>query len=66
LLDEHRGRIVASRLRLRFVGLLGVLIEAKRRGLISAIQSTLDDLIEKAGFWISRELYDRVLQAARE
>jgi predicted nucleic acid-binding protein len=25
-----------------------------------------DDLIAKAGFWISHELYDRVLQAAGE
>lgn len=66
LLDERRGRIVASRLGLRFVGLLGILIDAKHRGLIPAVQSTLDELIEEAGFWISRELYDRVLQAAGE
>jgi predicted nucleic acid-binding protein len=66
LLDERRGRLVASRLGLRFVGLLGVLVEAKHRGLIPGVQPVLDDLIQKAGFWISRELYDRVLQAAGE
>jgi hypothetical protein len=66
LLDERRGRLVASRLELRFIGLLGVLIEAKHRGLIPGVQPILDDLIQKAGFWISCELYDRVLQAAGE
>lgn len=30
LLDERRGRVVASRLGLHFVGLLGVLSEAKQ------------------------------------
>lgn len=66
LLDERRGRIVVSRLGLKFIGLLGVLIEAKYRGLVPAIRPILDDLIGKAGFWITRELYDRVLQAAGE
>ena len=32
LLDERRGRVVASRLGLHFVGLLGVLSEAKQQG----------------------------------
>jgi len=66
LLDERRGRAVASRLELKFVGLLGVLIEAKRKGLVVAVRPILDDLISKSGFWVSRELYDRVMQAAGE
>lgn len=66
LLDERRGRRVASRLGLRFIGLLGVLIEAKHQGLIPAAKPMVDDLIAKSGFWITRELYDRVLQAAGE
>ena len=66
LLDERKGRVAASRLGLRFVGLLGVLVEAKHQGLVSAIKPILDDLIEKAGFWVGQELYDRVLQSTRE
>lgn len=66
LLDERRGRIVASRLGLKFIGLLGVLIEAKHRGLVPAIKPLLDDLIGKAGFWVTRGLYDRVLRAVGE
>ena len=66
LLDERRGRIVASRLKLHFIGLLGVLVEAKHKGYISAIKPLLDDLIVKAGFWVSRRLYAHVLQVAGE
>lgn len=66
LLDERRGRFVASRLGLKFIGLLGVLIEAKENDFISAVRPILDDLVTKAGFWVSQKLYTRVLQAAGE
>ena len=66
LLDERRGRVVASRLGLKSIGLLGVLIEAKHSGFIHGVKPIVDDLIGKAGFWISRELYDRILQAEEE
>ncbi len=58
--------MVASRLGLKFIGLLGTLIQAKHKGLILAIKPILDDLIGKSGFWVSHKLYDRVLQAAGE
>jgi uncharacterized protein len=66
LLDERRGRAIAARLNLKMVGLLGALIEAKHRGFLVEVKPMLDDLIAKAGFWISHELYMRVLQAAGE
>ena len=66
LLDERRGRIVASRLGLKFIGILGVLIDAKNRGLVQAVKPILNDLTGKAGFWITPELYDLVLQATGE
>ena len=66
LLDERLGRRVAGRLGVRYIGLLGVLIEAKRNGLIAAVKPALDDLISKAGFWIKKELYNRVLEAVGE
>ena len=50
LLDERRGRKVASRLGLKFIGLLGVLVEAKRKGLIAEVKPILDSLIVRAGF----------------
>ena len=66
LLDERRGREVASRFGLRFTGLLGVLIEAKHKGHLPAVKPVLDGLITKAGFWIRPRLYTRVLRAAGE
>ena len=66
LLDERQGRKVASQLGLKFVGLLGVLIEAKHKGFISNVKPILDNLITKAGFWVSNQLYIRVLREAKE
>jgi hypothetical protein len=66
LLDERKGRIVTSRLGLKFVGLLGVLIEAKHNGFVDSIKPIMDDLIKKAGFWISPQLYDHILQTTGE
>ena len=66
LLDERRGRAVASRMGLKSVGILGCLIEAKHKGLIPSIKPILDDLIAKAGFWVTTNLYTRVLQTAGE
>jgi len=45
---------------------LGVLVEAKRKGFIVAVKPILDDLITRAGFWVGRDLYDRVLVEAGE
>lgn len=64
LIDERRGRLVAARLNLQFTGILGILVEAKSRGLIVEVKPLLDDLVNKAGFWIAKPLYDKVLQLA--
>lgn len=66
LIDERRGRKIADHFGLKYVGLLGAIIEAKHKNLIPNVRSLLDGLISKAGFWIDQELYNRVLQAAGE
>lgn len=66
LLDERRGRAVATRLGLKSVGILGCLIDAKHAGLVHSIKPILDSLIVNAGFWVTESLYMRVLQAAGE
>jgi len=43
-------------------GLVGVLVEAKHKGLTSALRPQLDALRNLAGFWVSDRLYTRVLQ----
>lgn len=65
LIDERIGRIVASRLGLKFVGVLGVLLEAKSQGLISTVKPLLDRL-SASGFWINEKLYNQVLNLAGE
>jgi hypothetical protein len=66
LIDESKGRAIAARLGFVHIGLLGILVQAKQRGIIDAVKPLLDDLIAKAGFWIGAELYQRVLQAVSE
>jgi hypothetical protein len=66
LLDERIARAVAARFGLKYIGLRGALLEAKQQQLIPAVKPLLDDLIQRAGFWISEPLYRRVLQAAGE
>ncbi len=66
LIDERRGYRVARRMGLACHGILGVLIEAKHQGLITAVKPLLDELITKAGFWVTDKLYYQVLQAVGE
>jgi len=66
LMDERRGRRIASELSLRRVGVLGVLLEAKSKEVVPAVRPLLDALVAQAGFWIGRKLYARVLAEAGE
>ncbi len=66
LVDERRARAAASLLALRFTGLLGVLVEAKHKGIVSLVKPVLDELIAKAGFWVDAKLLSQVLQAVGE
>lgn len=66
LLDERKGREVAARMGIRFVGVLGVLVDAKRKNFVPAVKPIVDELISKAGFWISPQLYNRILESVGE
>ena len=66
LMDEKRGRETARHLDLEYIGIIGVLIEAKHSGLVAAIRPHLDSLRQEAGFFISNVLYQRVLRDAGE
>lgn len=66
LIDERRGRMIAARLSLHYTGILGVLVEAKSQGFISTVKPLLDDLINKAGFWVAEPLYKSVLRLVNE
>ena len=65
LIDERIGRVIAARFGIKIIGLLGVVMEAKHRGLIREIKPLIDALTN-VGFRIGNDLYERVLQAAGE
>jgi predicted nucleic acid-binding protein len=50
LIDERRGRLVASRSGLAVVGVLGVLVLAHRKGLVASVQTCIDEFRSQAGF----------------
>ncbi len=56
LMDESLGRAAAKRLGLPVTGLVGVLIEARERGLLADASDLIRQLREQAGFWISDAL----------
>jgi uncharacterized protein len=66
LIDERLGRREAKLLGLSIIGILGILITAKQRQLISQVQPVMDALIHQAGFRISPQLYQQVLTLANE
>ena len=66
LLDERDGRHAAQRLKLKTVGVIGVLLEAKNKGLINDIKPLLDRLRAEAGFYLHGTLYAFVLNQAGE
>ena len=65
-MDEKKGRKVAEEHGLRVAGILGVLVKAKEKGLISEVRFYLDQLREEAGFRIHPKLLETVLKTVKE
>jgi len=66
LIDERPAREAAVRLGLRVSGLLGVLIRARRSGLIGSVKPLLLRLQNEAEFWLGEKLIGQVVQAVGE
>jgi len=66
IIDERPGRAIAQQYGVNITGVLGVLLEAKQQGLIVAVKPLMDQLINELEFWVSRQVYETVLQAANE
>lgn len=66
LIDERRGRATAEYFGVSILGLVGVLVQAKRKGLLQEIRPLLDRLRSEAEFFISDALYIRVCKDVDE
>ena len=66
LIDDRHGRRVAERMGIPIIGVIGILLQAKRAGLLVEIRPVLDDLVEEVGFRLSQKLYWYTLKLAEE
>lgn len=66
LIDEKLGRQVALREGLRIAGLMGLVVEAKQRGLIGSVRELVHRLEGEAGFRVSKAVKTEALRLAGE
>ena len=66
ILDERRGRLAAINLHVNIIGTLGVLLVAKRKGLLAALAPEIEKLQMQVGFRVRADLKAKVLQEAGE
>jgi uncharacterized protein len=66
LIDETHGREAARRHGVTPIGVLGVLVRARKRQFVVAIRPIIEALESKANFWVRREIRDEVLRSVGE
>lgn len=66
LIDELEGRRLAREMGLPFTGLLGVLLEERLAGRITALEEELGRLRSEAGFFVAADLEVMLLRRAGE
>lgn len=64
-LDEKEARSIAREYELRLTGVIGILLRAKLERRIPTVKNELN-LLRMKGFWIGKEIYEKVLQEAGE
>lgn len=65
IIDEKKARRIAKDIGLNVTGTLGILIKAKRQGLVEKLKPLLDELI-KNEIRISKKLYQDILKLVDE
>jgi uncharacterized protein len=66
LIDEQAGRRIARELGLATIGVLGLLVRAKQKGLLNAVTPQIDRLTAELNFFISEALRNEIIRLARE
>lgn len=65
LMDDKAGRTVAKRIGIAVIGTVGVLVLAKRLGLLPKVRPLLDALIE-SGYFLGPDIVNEALRIAGE
>jgi predicted nucleic acid-binding protein len=65
VLDDRRARDLAQRMGLKMIGTVGILVRAKRSGLLPWISPLLNELTDK-GFHLSEDLKREALRLVGE
>ena len=65
IIDEYKGRMIADKYGVKIVGILGVLIQAKQKGLILLVKPYIEKLID-VGFRLDPKLIQKVLEKLGE
>ena len=65
VMDELLGRSYAEKLRIPVIGVAGILLAAKKDGLVDAVRPILDEL-DRSGFRLSPSVVDVVMKEAGE
>jgi len=66
LMDERDGRKAARSMKLKVVGVLGILLKSRREGRLMSLEQAMDKLRDKAGFYIREDLYKEIIREANE
>jgi predicted nucleic acid-binding protein len=66
LMDERDGRKAAKSMKLKVVGVLGILLKAQREGRLRSLREAMDRLREKAGFYVQADLYNAIIRESDE
>jgi len=66
LIDELAGRRAVHVFGMLPIGVLGILVRARRAGRIAAIASVIDQLESKANFWVTPDLRREALRLSGE
>lgn len=66
LIDEHDGRAAAKAMGLVPIGVLGVLLRAKRMGNLDSVVTAMRALQDQAGFFINPDLFASLAREAGE
>jgi hypothetical protein len=66
ILDDKQAREIADELGLKVIGTLGLLILAKRKGLLSEVRPIMAQIIERVNFRIAPSVLNRALSLIDE